>query len=212
MKNRTWAAAAVLALAPAAARGAHFAAVAPARPAGRALTVPVTAQVIDDTAAGVVPAGPRSYHLAVEVPEGAVPDLRIGDRVRVALPIIHQPKAEARVLAVDDKEVLLLLPGQIQQLRGLVLTAELPLKARRLFLVPLEAVYSPRGLTTQVFTLKDGRAALVAVKVLAARENGDLVVSSSGLDGQTVLTDGLDNLVNGDAVTAVPASEGEGVP
>lgn len=203
--RRAPAAALLLLLLPGVSRAAHYVSVEPARPLRQPMTIAAAAEVVDDTVVGASFSGSRPYHLAIRIPDGAKPDAAVGDALRLSLPIIHNARVLAKVTAVSEFDISLLLSGQVQRLQGLEITAELPLKPVNLYLIPFQAVYSPRGITTEVFVLQgDSRVRLVPVKPLAIRDNGDLIVSSSHLAGAKVVVDGLDNLVSGDLVSVLP--------
>jgi hypothetical protein len=196
----------LLLLSPVVAQAAHFVDVRTAAAIRECLTVTLRAEVLDRTDGDSV-ARVRSYHLRVAIPEGTVPDVRVGSSIRVSLPVVHHAEAFAKVMSVTGGDITVLLSDQIQQLDGLRLKADLPLKPVNLYRIPFQAVYSPRGITTETFVFDGARVSLVRVAVLEIHDDGGIVVSSSHLADARVVVNGLDNLVSGDEVNLMPAAQ-----
>jgi hypothetical protein len=197
----------LLLLSPVVANAAHFVDVRPVIAIRERLTVKLQAEVLDKTGPGDSLERVRSYRLKIVIPKGAAPDVRVGSSIHISLPVLHHAEAQARVTAMGNGEIVLLLPDQIQQLEGVRLKADLPLKPVNLYRIPFQAVYSPRGIGTETFVYAHSQVRLVPVSVLDIRDDGGIVVSSSDLASAEVVVSGLDNLVTGDDVSLAPAQE-----
>ncbi len=173
-----------------------------AAPLTKALMVTVQAQVLKKPTGNEAEVeNAHSFQVKVNVPEGGTPDLEVGSWVHVTLPTVRHKVASARVTAITNNSVELLLPGQVQQLEGQQLKVELPLKSKGLYRIPFQAIYSPRGITTQVFILtKNSTAHLISVKALQVLDDGEVIVSSEYLKDSKVVVSGTDNLLSEDSI------------
>jgi hypothetical protein len=187
------------------AQAAHPVSVAKAEPVFKAVRVTLTAEATDAAVDDkVAPRLGRTYHLSIQIPTGATPELAVGSFVAVLLPTVHRNRAVAKVKSISKTRVEAALEDQIQMLDGQRLKVILPLRPVHLYRIPFQAVYSPRGLTTEVFILSsDQRAHLVPVVPIEVLPGGKIVVSSDRLNGASIVVHGTDNLVSGDAVQVV---------
>lgn len=147
------------------------------------------------------------YRVTVSLPAGVKPDLGVGRSVRVLLPVLHHQETRASVESVGEKSVSLSLTGQIHELNGNVVRAEIPIQAKGIFRVPFEAIYSPRGMDKQVFVLRGDRVEAREVAIVAMATERELLVAGSLEPSDRIVTQGLDNLLSGDAVTVVKSEE-----
>lgn len=198
-----------LALASQAALAAHSVSIVKAEPVLKTVHLTLTADALggaaDDDA---IPRPGGSYRLIVRLPSGVTPDLTVGSSVAVALPTIHNNKARATIKSISKTRVELVLADQVQILEGQRLQVILPLKPGQLFRIPFQAVYSPRGLTSEVFLLSpEKRVFSVPVVPLQVHSGGMIVVSSDRLAGADIVAQGTDNLLSGDGVRVVDAKE-----
>lgn len=147
----------------------------------------------------------RSYRLSVDIPQGTTLDLSPGSNVSVTLPTIHNRNAVARVSSVTTHRIEFILANQVQLLDGQRLRVILPAKPRNLFQIPFQAIYSPRGQTTEVFVMaSDRRVHLTRVVPLQVLADGSVIVSADHqLKDALVVVHGADNLVSGDLVQVV---------
>jgi hypothetical protein len=188
---------------------AHYVSVIKAEPVSKTVHLTLMADVSDPTTAQSSISQPeRTYHLSVQLPNGVTPDLSVGSSVAVTLPTIHHNSAFASVKSISKTQVALVLANQVQILEGQRLRVILPLKPAHLFRIPFQAIYSPRGLTTEVFLLSnEKRTHLVPVVPLQALPEGKMIVSADQLDDATVVVQGTDNLISGDSVQVVDQKE-----
>jgi hypothetical protein len=143
----------------------------------------------------------RSYHLSIELPHGLIPSIRVGSNVKISLPTIHKNVALAQVTSISKTHVQLILANQIQQLEGQKLKAEIPFLAVNLFKIPFQAIYSPRGTTSEVFILSsDMKVQLVKITPLQITNDGNVIISSEQLKDSLIVVQGTDNLLSGDIV------------
>lgn len=146
----------------------------------------------------------RDYRLDLELPSGTRAVARPGAQLEVLLPLVRHARAGALLLASQAGHLSLRLVGQVQELAGRDLQVQVGLQPAGLFIVPLGAVQSPRGLTAEVYALREGRAHSVPVQVLQLRDDGRLLVAGALRDGESVAEDGLDGLLEGDEVRLLP--------
>jgi hypothetical protein len=175
-------------------------------------TVPLTliADVSDSSDNKVTSLTGRNYRLSMLVPKGTVFDLSIGSSVPVTLPTIHHRNVQAKVSSISKTKIELMLTNQVQLLEGQRLRVTLPAKPVHLYRIPFQAVYSPRGLTAEVFVLSsDQRVNLVPIVPLRVLSNGNVIVSSDQLKGATIVVQGTDNLVSGDKVQIIEQKEAQ---
>lgn len=146
----------------------------------------------------------RNYHLSVQIPKDTVLNLSLGSSVTVTLPTIHRRNALAKITSISKTKIELLLTNQVQILEGQRLTVTLPIKPVHLYRIPFQAIYSPRGLTTEVFVLSnDQRVRLIQIAPLQFLADGKIIVSSDQLNGALIVVQGTDNLIAGDQVQVV---------
>jgi len=149
-----------------------------------------------------------NYRLLMLVPKGTIFDLSVGSSVPVTLPTIHHRNLQAKVSSISKTKIELILTNQVQLLDGQRLRVTLPAKPVHLYRIPFQAVYSPRGLTAEVFVLSsDQRVNLVPIVPLRVLSNGNVIVSSEQLKGATIVVQGTDNLVPGDKVQIIEQKE-----
>jgi len=168
----------------------------------------LTADVSDLPDSKVTSLSGRSYRLSIQIPKGTVFDLSVGSNVQVTLPTIHNRVTQAKVSSISKTQIDLMLVNQVQLLDGQRLRVTLPTKPVHLYSIPFQAIYSPRGITTEVFVLtSDQRVNLVSIVALQVLPNGKVIVSSAQLNGATIVVQGTDNLISGDSVQVVEHSE-----
>jgi hypothetical protein len=173
-------------------------------------TVPLTliAEVSDSPDHEVSLLTGRNYRLSIQVHKDMVFDLSPGSIVPVTLPTIHHRDAQAKVSSISKTKIELILTYQVQLLEGQRLRVTLPAKPVHLYRIPFQAVYSPRGITAEVFVLSsDQRVNLVPIFPLKVLSNGNVIVSSDQLKGATIVVQGTDNLVSGDKVQIMEQKE-----
>lgn len=149
------------------------------------------------------------YQVTVPLPKGALADVTPGQRIPITLPIIRNQQTQGVVESLQLDKLILHLSQQVQELNGQNVRAEVPIKATGIFRLPFTAIYSPRGVTKQVFVVKQERAELMPVEVISLYNNHELLISAGLSATDRVVTQGLDNLLNGDAVEVV-ATDGGG--
>lgn len=143
----------------------------------------------------------RSFHLSIELPVGLVAAIRNGSYIRVNLPTVHKNVAIAQVTSLSKNRVELVLANQVQQLEGQKLKVDLPFLPVNLYKIPFQAIYSPRGTTSEVFILSsDMKVQLVQITPLQISADGSIIVSSEQLKDAIVVVQGNDNLLSGDTV------------
>lgn len=143
----------------------------------------------------------RSYHLSIELPTGLIPVVKNGSYVKVSLSTIHKNVAIAQITSISKTHVQLVLTNQVQQLEGQKLKTDLPFHPVNLFKIPFQAIYSPRGSTSEVFILSsDMKVQLVQITPLQISSDGSVIVSSEQLKDALVVVQGTDNLLSGDTV------------
>lgn len=143
----------------------------------------------------------RSFHLSIELPVGLVAAIRNGSYVRVSLPTVHKNVAIAQVTSLSKNRVELVLANQVQQLEGQKLKVDLPFLPVNLYKIPFQAIYSPRGTTSEVFILSsDMKVQLVQITPLQISADGSIIVSSEQLKDAIVVVQGNDNLLSGDTI------------
>jgi len=175
-------------------------------------TVPLTliAEVSDSSDREVSLLTGRNYRLSIQVNKDMVFDLSLGSIVPVTLPTIHHRDAQAKVSSISKTKIELTLTNQVQLLEGQRLRVTLPAKPVHLYRIPFQAVYSPRGVTAEVFVLSsDQRVNLVPIVPLRVLPNGNVIVSSDQLKGATIVVQGTDNLVSGDKVQIIEQKEAQ---
>ena len=174
------------------------------------MTVHLTliADVSDSPESKVTSLSGRNYRLSILVPRGTVFDLSLGSIVPVTLPTIHHQNAQAKVSSISKTKIELMLTNQVQLLEGQRLRVTLPTKPVDLYRIPFQAIYSPRGITAEVFVLaSDQRVNLISIVPLKVLSNGNVIVSSDQLKGATIVVQGTDNLVSGDKVQIIEQKE-----
>jgi hypothetical protein len=198
-----------LVLASQAALAAHSVSVAKAEPISKDVNLTLTAEVLETAADDTrIPSSGRSYHLSIQLPSGVAPDLSLGSSVNVSLPTIHHNNAVAITKSISKTRVELLLTNQTQLLGGQRLSVVLPLKPAHLYRIPFQAVYSPRGVTTEVFALSsEMRVRLIPIVPLQVLPDGKIIISSDQLDGVSIVVQGTNNLVSGDSVQPIDSKE-----
>ncbi|MBI2387467.1 MAG: hypothetical protein HYV14_15875 [Elusimicrobia bacterium] len=204
--NRTMRAVALhLLLAAQPALAAHPVSIAKAEPVSGAVHLTLTAEASDAAAHDeAVPRPGRAYHLSIQLPSGVTPALPIGSFVTVTLPTVHHNTAPAKIKSISKTRVELVLENQTQLLDGQRLKVTLPLKSAHLYQIPFQAVYSPRGITTEVFVLSpEQRAHRIPVVPIKVLPGGKIIVSSDRLNGASIVIQGTDNLISGDGVRVV---------
>jgi multidrug efflux pump subunit AcrA (membrane-fusion protein) len=150
-----------------------------------------------------------TYRIEVPSPRDAEVELKPGESVSVTLPIIRHNEVRARVDRIVPGKIELLLPDQVQELSGQQVQVKVPLRSSGVYQLPFWAVYSPRGLTQEVFLLQGDQAHLVPIEVVGpADRDGRIWVTGPKLaPGAQVVVHGLDNLVSGDRVQVVSEKE-----
>ena len=146
-----------------------------------------------------------SYRIRVKLPAGASPTLAPGQSVKVTLPIVHDQETSAVVEAVEQQAVSLLLAKQVQELGGQEVRVAIPLRGKGVFRVPFDAIYSPRGLTTQLFVVQGDHVELRDIKVIALAGPEEVYVTGKLADVDHIVVRGLDNLLTGDVVEVAQA-------
>jgi multidrug efflux pump subunit AcrA (membrane-fusion protein) len=190
------------------AMAAHLVLAAEAKPVSEVVRLTLMADVSNSPTDKITSLAGRNYRLSIQVPKGAVLDLSLGSTVSVILPTIHNRNALARVSSISKTRIELTLTNQVQLLEGQRLRVTLPAKPINLYQIPFQAIYSPRGLTTEVFVLSsDRRVHLVPVVPLQVFSDGKVIVSAEQLKGATIVVHGGDNLVSGDSVQIVQQKE-----
>lgn len=199
----------LFALASPPAFASHRVSVVKAERVAKAVHLTLMAEVSGNAAdANSVPTPGRTYHLSIQLPNGVTPDLSIGSSVTVTLPTIHHSTAFAKTKSISKTRVEIVLADQVQLLDGQRLRVTLPIKPDHLFRIPFQAIYSPRGLTSEVFLLSsEKRARLVPVVPLQLLPDGKIIVSSEQLDSASIVVQGTDNLISGDSVQVVDQKE-----
>jgi multidrug efflux pump subunit AcrA (membrane-fusion protein) len=175
-------------------------------------SVPLTliADVSESPESEVTSLTGRNYRLSILVPSGTVFDLSLGSNVPVTLPTIRHQNAQAKVSSISKTKIELKLTNQVQLLEGQRLRVTLPTKPVHLYRIPFQAIYSPRGITAEVFVLaSDNRVNLVPIVPLKVLSNGNVIVSSDQLKGATIVVQGTDNLVPGDKVQIIEQKEAQ---
>lgn len=187
---------------------AHSVLVAAAKPVSKAIHLTFMADVSDSPNVKITSLAGRSYRLVVQIPENVILDLSLGSKVSVILPTIHNRSTLARVNSISKTRIELLLINQVQLLDGQRLRVNLPVKPTNLFQIPFQSIYSPRGLSAEVFVVSnDRRVNLVPVVPLQILPDGKVIVSSDILKGAIIVVHGADNLVSGDKVQVIEQKE-----
>ena len=149
----------------------------------------------------------RNYRLNLVLPQGLSANVKEGTPVRVILPVVRNREAWAKVAKMDKNNIQLVLSNQVQQLEGQNLSVEIPIQPKDLYQIPFQAVYSPRGLTTDVFVVSnDGVASLVPIHVLQIFDDGTMIVLAKQLQNARVVINGNDNLISGEKVQILDAN------
>lgn len=187
---------------------AHSVLVVEAKPVSKSVQLTLMADVSDSPGDKRTSWAGRSYRLALQIPKGVILDLSVGSKVSVTLPTIHNRSALARVSSVSKTQIEFLLTNQVQLLDGQRLRVTLPVKPTHLYQIPFQSIYSPRGLTAEVFILSsDHRVHLVPVVPLQVLPDGQVIVSADQLKGVSIVVQGGDNLVSGDKVQVIEQKE-----
>jgi hypothetical protein len=143
----------------------------------------------------------KTYHLSITLPIGLIPAIKNGSYVKVSLPTIHKNVAIAQITSIFKNHVQLVVANQVQQLEGQKLKTDLPFHPVNLFKIPFQAIYSPRGSTSEVFIVSsDMKVLLVPITPLQISSDGSVIVSSEQLKDALVVVQGTDNLLSGDTV------------
>jgi multidrug efflux pump subunit AcrA (membrane-fusion protein) len=188
----------------------HWVSIVKAEPVSATVPLTLIADVSDSPDRKVTSLAGRNYRLSILVPGGTVFDLSLGSSVPVTLPTIHHRNAQAKVSSISKTKIELMLANQVQLLDGQRLRVTLPAKPIHLYRIPFQAVYSPRGITAEVFVLSsDQRVNLVPIVPLRVLSNGNVIVSSDQLKGATIVMQGTDNLVSGDKVQIIEQKEAQ---
>jgi len=145
-------------------------------------------------------AGLHDYRLEAVLPEGLFSIPEKGRTLWVRLPIVHGNRVPATVEGVSTGHLELGLGGQVQALNGREVQVELPVRRDKVFILPFGCVLSPRGLDSYAFVVEQGRVLKVPVRVLDMAGDEAVLVAGPFTNGQRVVTEGLDNLLDGDAV------------
>lgn len=149
----------------------------------------------------------RNYRLIAQIPAGIMLNLVPGSSAFATLPTIHNRNVLTKVTSVSRTKIELLLNNQVQLLDGQRLRVTLPVKPIHLYRIPFQAIYSPRGLTTEVFTVSaNQRAHLVSVTPLQFLPDGNVIVYSDQLANTTIVVHGTDNLIHGDSVQIIEST------
>lgn len=150
----------------------------------------------------------RSYRLTAQIASGMVFNLVPGSSVLATLPTIHNRNVLTKVSSISKTKIELLLNNQVQLLDGQRLRITLPIKPIHLYRIPFQAIYSPRGLTTEVFTVSaNQRAHLVSVTPLQFLPDGNVIVYSDQLANTIIVVHGTDNLIHGDSVQVIEPTQ-----
>ena len=172
------------------------------------LTLELVADVSESSSDAVSSLGSRNYRLTIQVPLGTVFDLSRGSKVSVTLPTIQNRMAQAEVTDVSKTRINLALRNQVQLLDGQRLRVTLPTKPIHLYKIPFQAIYSPRGVTAEVFVVSpDNQVKLVPIVPLQVLPNGNVIISSDQLKDAKIVVHGTDNLLAGDNVQIVNQKE-----
>lgn len=187
---------------------AHLVSTVRSEPVSQTIHLTVMADVSDLSESKVTSLTGRNYRLSIQIPKGIVFDLSTGSNVPVTLPTIHHRDVQAKVSSISKTQIDLMLFNQVQLLDGQRLRVTLPAKPVHLYQIPFQAIYSPRGITAEVFILSnDQRVNLVPIFPLQILPNGRVIVSSDQLNGATIVVHGTDNLVPGDSVQVAEQKE-----
>ena len=174
------------------------------------LTLELVADVSELSSAAVSSLGSRNYRLTIQVPSGTAFALSRGSKVSVTLPTIQNRRAQAEVTDVSKAQIHLVLRNQVQLLDGQRLRVTLPTKPVHLYKIPFQAIYSPRGVTAEVFVVSsDNRIKLVSIAPLQLLPNGYVIVSSDQLKDAKIVVHGIDNLLAGDTVQIVKQKDAQ---
>ncbi|MNL24370.1 hypothetical protein D3C87_1458000 [compost metagenome] len=172
------------------------------------LTLELVADVSESSSDAVSSLGSRNYRLTIQVPLGTVFDLSRGSKVSVTLPTIQNRTAQAEVTDVSKTRINLALRNQVQLLDGQRLRVTLPTKPIHLYKIPFQAIYTPRGVTAEVFVVSpDNQVKLVPIVPLQVLPNGNVIISSDQLKDAKIVVHGTDNLLAGDSVQIVNQKE-----
>lgn len=166
------------------------------------MSVPLTGRVTPRGDSAPRAGTPSDYRVTVEIPEGAQTTLSAGQTAAVTLPIIHHQEARGTVESTAGA-LHLVLSNQVQELNGQQVQVLVPLRAQGLFRLPFQSVYSPRGVTKRVMVVRGKSVEAVEVKVIALAGESDVIVAGSLSNGESVVVDGLDNLLPADPVEPV---------
>lgn len=163
---------------------------------------------VSQSSDAVTSLGSRNYRLTVQVPSGTMFDLSRGSKVSVTLPTIQNRLAHAEVTDVSKTQVHLVLRNQVQLLEGQRLRVAIPAKPVHLYKIPFQAIYSPRGLSPEVFVVSsDNRVKLIPIVPLRMLSGGHVIVSSPQLKDAKIVVHGTDNLLGGDSIQIVNYKE-----
>jgi len=174
------------------------------------LTLELVADVSELSSDAVSSLGSRNYRLTIQVPSGTVFDLSRGSKVSVTLPTIQNRRTQAEVMDVSKTQINLALRNQVQLLDGQRLRVTLPTKPVHLYKIPFQAIYSPRGVTAEVFVVSsDNRTKLVSIAILQLLPNGYVIISSDQLKDAKIVVHGIDNLLAGDIVQIVKQKDAQ---
>jgi hypothetical protein len=167
----------------------------------------ITAVLPGEVSFGSGPGPGTSYEVRVALPPGAEAAVGKGAAIAITLPIVRSDRTTGAVTAVRPGGLDVLLSGQVQELNGQTVQAEVPLKAAGIYKVPLGAIVSPLGEDCYVFAVRGGRAERVPVRVLAPADDASAYVSGALRARDQVAVEGMDNLLHGDPVEARPVRE-----
>lgn len=146
------------------------------------------------------------FTIQIPLPDGVSPALKIGEQIEVRLPFVNSKKAMAEISKIGP-QLEARLPHQIHDLTGHRLDVIVPIKKNRLAILPFQSIYSPRGTTTEIFVLKNGRVSLTKVTPIQLVSEKELLVVADLEKAALVVTAGFENLINNDEVEVVSKKE-----
>jgi len=150
---------------------------------------------------------PAHFTIEVILPKGIEAKVNVGDKLDVTLPILHHQNVKGTVSESKTGAISVALTGLVQALDGESIHVSVPIKSQGLFQVPFRAIYSPRGITTEVFVIEQDKVRLVEVKVIHKLDKGQVLIAAALENSSEVVVAGLDNLVNGDSVRPITEKE-----
>lgn len=145
--------------------------------------------------------GLRNFIILITLPLNVKPNISLGSSFNVEVPLLAGSTRRALVTKVDGQKIEMVLKNEIHDLVGQVARVQIPVETKNIFEAPVSSIFSPMGDRSFIFIVDGDRARQMPVDVLNSTQGGKLLLASKQIqNSSSIVTRGLDNLIDGDLI------------